>query len=62
MDLKRLLLTFSLGCQNDTAQNLLVGPAGNDSEQVQCSDTPMQPNDAPQDATWFVIPIGSLSL
>jgi hypothetical protein len=33
------------GCQNDTAHNVFVDPNG---DQTECSQTPMQPNNAPQ--------------
>ncbi|KAK0938864.1 hypothetical protein LTR29_009598 [Friedmanniomyces endolithicus] len=33
------------GCQNDTANNVLVNPNG---DQSQCSNTPLLPNDTPQ--------------
>ena len=37
------------GCENDVATNFLVDPNG---DQVQCSNTPMQPDDADQLSTW----------
>lgn len=33
------------GCQDDTAHNVFIDPTG---DQTECSETPMQPNDAPQ--------------
>jgi len=37
------------GCDNDSSYNILVDPSGN---QVQCSDSPLQPDDTPQLVTW----------
>ena len=37
------------GCQSDIANNIFVDPYAN---QVQCTDTQMQPNDTPQLSTW----------
>ena len=33
------------GCQDDTAHNVLIDPTG---DQTECSETPLQPDDAPQ--------------
>lgn len=33
------------GCQDDTAHNVFIDPTG---DQTECSETPMQPDDAPQ--------------
>jgi hypothetical protein len=46
--------TFTLaeefeGCTNDTAQNILVDPNGN---QYECTDTPMQPSNTTELTTW----------
>jgi hypothetical protein len=37
------------GCSADIANNIFVNPT---ADQVQCSDTQMQPNDTPQLSTW----------
>ena len=37
------------GCQNDTAQNILVDPSGNE---YQCTDTPMMPANTSELSTW----------
>lgn len=36
------------GCQNDTADNVLVDPSGN---QYECSQTPLLPSDTPETVT-----------
>jgi hypothetical protein len=47
------------GCQNDTAQNVLVDPSGN---QYLCSDTTLTPSDTPEMSTWYVKIHGILTL
>ncbi|KAK8230159.1 hypothetical protein BKA81DRAFT_292764 [Phyllosticta paracitricarpa] len=42
------VLTEFPGCKNDSALNFLVDPSGN---QIQCSSTPLQPDDADQMST-----------
>lgn len=37
------------GCQNVTADNLLVKP---DGDEILCSDTNLQPDDTPELSTW----------
>lgn len=37
------------GCQNDTANNVIVDPSG---DQTQCSDTPINPDGTPFTVTW----------
>jgi hypothetical protein len=36
-------------CNNDAAQNYLVDENG---DQIECSDTPMQPGSTPETSTW----------
>ena len=38
-----------VGCLNDVANNILVDPTGNE---LQCSNTNLQPNDTPELSTW----------
>ena len=40
--------TFA-GCQNDSANNILVAPNG---DQYECNTTPLQPSDTNQLVTW----------
>jgi hypothetical protein len=39
------------GCSSDDAQNYLIDPAG---DQIQCSDTPMNPVNTSETSTWYV--------
>jgi hypothetical protein len=38
------------GCANDTAQNILVDPSGN---QYECTDTPLLPSNTSELTTWY---------
>lgn len=40
------------GCQNDTSNNVLVDPNG---DQYECSMTPLTPDDTPETVTWYVL-------
>lgn len=43
--------SLQTGCQNGIANNLLVDPNG---DEYICSNTPLQPDDAPELSTWYV--------